>query len=139
MIDVGFHGAQIAVVDADQRGPQRQHPRQLLRVVQFYQRSHAQVENRCIEAAEVAIVEALGDQQHRIGPMHAGLNHLIQIDDEFLAQHRQRHCCPRLEHLQRLPNSGGSHLEPLTSHDRIQNGWQDGDGFFFSGGSGGGR
>jgi len=37
----------------------------------------------------VAVVEALGDQEHRIGTVHPGLDDLIKVDDELLAEHGQ--------------------------------------------------
>ena len=62
--------------------------------MQFHERSHVEVEDLAIQAAQVAVVEALGDQEHRIGPVGPRLEHLIPIDDELLAEHRQRHGHP---------------------------------------------
>ena len=43
----------------------------------------------------MAVVEAFGDQEHGVGAVGPGLEHLVAIDDELLPQHRQRHGDPR--------------------------------------------
>ena len=63
----------------------------MLLAVEFHERRHPEVEDLAIEASEMAVVEALSDEQNGIGTMSPGLDHLIGIDDELFAKHWQRH------------------------------------------------
>ena len=91
MVEVGLHRVQIAIIDTNEGGTDVQHAVEVFLRVQFHQRRHAQIEDLAVEAPQVAVVEALGDQEHRIGPVSPRLEHLIAIDDKLLPQHRQRH------------------------------------------------
>ena len=94
MIEIGGHCLQVSVVDADQRGSEVEHAGKVCLVVQLHERRHAVVDDRPVEAPEVAVVEALGDQEHRVGPMGSRLDHLVEVDHELLAEHRQTHGRP---------------------------------------------
>ena len=86
----------IAVVDADQRGAGVEHALQILRLVQLHQRRHAQLARLVEQLPQIAVVEALGDQQHRVGPGRAGFDQLIRVENEILAQHGQPDGRPNL-------------------------------------------
>ena len=87
VLQIDFEGPQVAVVDADQPGPRRQHAGKIGRLVEFHQRRHAQRHDRLVQRAKLPVVEAFGDQQHGVGPGRPGLDHLVGIDDEILPQH----------------------------------------------------
>ena len=69
MVEVGCHRAEVAVIDADERGPQIEHALEVLGIVEFDQRSHAQVKDFPREAAEMAVIQAFSDQQDSVGPV----------------------------------------------------------------------
>ena len=61
------------------------------RVVHLDQHRHA--ERKCglrLELGHLRVVQAGGDQQDAVGAHRARLEHLVGVDDEVLAQHRQR-------------------------------------------------
>ncbi len=91
VLQVGTEGAQIAIVHADQRRAGVEHPLQIRRVVQFHERRHLPFDGQPVQQAEVAIVEAFGDQQHRVGAGCPRFEQLILIENEILPQQRQRH------------------------------------------------
>ena len=78
VVQIGLEGAQVAIVDADQRGAGVEHARQIRRLVQV--RPAASVPIRCASLCsepQVAVVETFGDQQHRVGAGRAGFEQLI--------------------------------------------------------------
>ena len=95
--DVHLHRRQVAVVDPQDavallREPDQAADRQQrIHVVDLQQHGHAQLARGDHQVHQVARRQRLGDQQDRVGPGGPRLVHLPQIDDEVLAQHRQRH------------------------------------------------
>jgi arabinofuranan 3-O-arabinosyltransferase len=85
----GGERPQVAIVDADQPGAALQDARQLLGVVKLDERIHAQRASLGKQSRQVAIAEDLGNQEDCIGAGHAGLQELIAIEDEVLAEDRQ--------------------------------------------------
>ncbi len=59
---------------------------QVLRVVQLNQGRHSQRHRFVEKRAQVAIVQALGDQQHRVCPRRPRLKELIAVEDKILPQ-----------------------------------------------------
>ena len=82
--------AQIAVVDADERRGEQERALELRAVVDLGQHRHAELARAGFERREPRIGERRHDQQDRVGADRARLRHLILVDDEILAQHRQR-------------------------------------------------
>ena len=86
-----LEGAQVAVVDADQRRPQGA-ARARARAASCTSTSTA-MPSACAIASKSRISASSrhgGDQQDRVGAHRARLEHLPGVDDEVLAQHRQR-------------------------------------------------
>ncbi|CPL46548.1 Uncharacterised protein [Bordetella pertussis] len=86
----GLEGAQVAVVDADERGAQRQRGVQFLGVVYFHQHVHAQVDGQGFQVAQLRRRQRRDDEQDAVRAHGARRNDLVGIDDEVLAQHGQR-------------------------------------------------
>ena len=83
--------AEVAVVDADDLGvdaPARARARSSSWTSTSTSRSSAA--RLAVQRAEVACVERGDDQQHRVGAGRRRLVHLVGVDDEVLAQDRQR-------------------------------------------------
>src|SRR3954452_19489025 len=85
----GFEGAQIAIVDADHRRTQLQRAVKLGAVVDLDQHVHAVGDGGILELFCRGIIECRHDDQDAVGAMCAGLRHLIGVEHEILAQHRQ--------------------------------------------------
>ena len=83
-------GAQVAVVDADERRREPQRALELGGVVHLDQHRHAEVARAGFERGEARVVERGDDQQDRVGAQRARLGDLVLVDDEVLAQRRQR-------------------------------------------------
>src|SRR3546814_14280351 len=60
------------------------------------QHVHAQVERLLRQRGQAIVVERGDDQQDAVGADRARLDHLVGIDDEILAQYRQRAGLARL-------------------------------------------
>ena len=88
-VERDLEGAQVAVVDADQRRLQPQRAVQLGAVVHFDQHRHAERLRRGLEVGQLRVVEDRRDQQDAVGADRARLVDLVGVDDEVLAQHRQ--------------------------------------------------
>ena len=58
-------------------------------VVDFDQHVHAMRDRRVLDILGCGIVERRHDEQDAVGAIGAGLDHLIGVEDEVLAQHRQ--------------------------------------------------
>ena len=56
----------------------------------FDQYRHAVIHRLSLQCLHLRQIERGGDQQNRIGTHRPGFSHLIGIDQEILAQHRQR-------------------------------------------------
>ena len=69
------------------------------RVVHLDQHVHAVVERAGLERREPGVVERGDDQQDRVGAERARLRDLVFVDDEFLAQRRQRARRARLDEI----------------------------------------
>ncbi len=85
-----LEGAQVAVVDADHRRRHLQRALQFVDVMHFHQHVHAQRQRQLGQRGQLGIVQRGDDQQDAVGAQHARLVHLVGVDDEILAQHRQR-------------------------------------------------
>ena len=85
-----LEAAQIAVVDADQPPGQGQGPLQLRAVVDLDQDIQAQGQRQGVQVPQLGISQAGGDQQDAIRPQDPGLQHLVGVQDEVLADDRQR-------------------------------------------------
>ena len=85
----GLEGAQIAVVDADHRRTKFQRAIELGAVVDFDQHVHAVRDRGVLDVLCRAVVERRHDDQDAVGAVGAGFRHLIGVEHEILAQHRQ--------------------------------------------------
>jgi hypothetical protein len=63
-------------------------PLEVLRLVDFHQRGHPQLDGRTGQLVELPIVEAFGDQQDGVGARSAGLVELIDVQDKVFAEDR---------------------------------------------------
>ena len=106
----GLERLQVAIVDADEFRFQAKRPLQLLVIVDFDQRVHAEREGRGFELGGAGIIDRGHDDEDAIGAISARLRHLIGVVHEILAQHRQRACRARAaQDASRLPwNEGAS-------------------------------
>jgi len=80
---------QVAVVDPDDLGLERKGALELARVVHLDE--HVETECACgfVEGGEVGVGDRCDDQQCRVGAGEPGLEQLVAVDDEVLAQNRQ--------------------------------------------------
>src|SRR3954462_6602098 len=85
----GFEGAQIAIVDADHRRTQLQCAIKLGAVVDLDQHVHAMGDGGVLELFCRGFIERRHDDQDAVGAVRAGLRHLVSVEHEILAQHRQ--------------------------------------------------
>ena len=93
-----LEGAQVTVVDADQFDAQRQCTLELFAVMHLDQHIHAQLTRLTIQSAQARIVQRRNDQQDAVGADGTRFQHLIRMDDEVLANHRNRDGITRLDH-----------------------------------------
>ena len=86
-----FEASQVAVVDADQRR-RAAAARASSSAPSCTSTSTAMPSARRLrlEVGQLGVVEAGRDQQDAVGPHRPRLEHLVGVDDEVLAQHRQR-------------------------------------------------
>src|SRR5580698_1577819 len=82
---------EVAVVDADQPRLQAQRALELLFVMHFDERVHAERGCGRFQLGRASIVDRGHDDQDAIGTISARFGHLIGVVHEILAQHRQRH------------------------------------------------
>ena len=82
--------AQVAVVDADEWRLQPQRPIEFGAVVHFDQHVHAERVRRGLEFGHLRILERGDDEQDGVGAQRPRFGDLVGVDDEFLAQRRQR-------------------------------------------------
>src|SRR5580704_16494061 len=90
-----LEGFQVAVVDADQPRLQPQRAVELIFVMHFDERIHAERGGRRFELGRAGVVDRGHDDQNAVGATSTRLGHLIRIVHEILAQHRQRHGAAR--------------------------------------------
>ncbi len=107
-VEVGDEPVQVAVVDADEVGPRGQDAGQVARVVELDQGGHPPPPRQGQERRQLRIVEDLGDQEDGIGAGHPGLDDLVLVDQEVLAEDRDRH---------RRPDPGQVRQVPLEVRD----------------------
>ena len=87
---VDLERAQVALVDADQRGAGGQGPVELGLVVHLDQRVEARGRRPAARNVVSSVsVEGGHDQQHGVGAHEPGVAHVGLADGEVLAQHRQ--------------------------------------------------
>ena len=67
MLEIDLEGTQVSIIDADQRCPCIEHARQVRLVVQLDEGRHSQLACLVEQLPQIAIVQALGNQKHRIG------------------------------------------------------------------------
>ena len=84
-----LEGAQVAVVDAEQRRLELERALQLGRVVHLDQHGHVQAARDRLELGHLRVVQAGRDQQDAVGAHGPRLVDLVGVDHEVLAQHRQ--------------------------------------------------
>ena len=85
----GFKRTQIAVVDAQQRCFQGKCGFKLAAIVYFHQHIHAQFHGRAFQIAQLVRRQGGNNQQDAVGPQCARVRHLVGVDHEIFAQHRQ--------------------------------------------------
>ena len=84
-----LEGAQVAVVDAKQPGPQRQGPFHLGLVMHLDEGVHAEFEGRLLQRPGLVVGQRRHDDQDGIGTPGAGFVDLVGFEHEILAQRRQ--------------------------------------------------
>ena len=89
-VEVGDEPRQVAVVDPDEVGARVEDAGEVGRVVELDQGRHAERPGARQERRELGVVEDLGDQEDRVGAGEAGLDDLVLVDEEVLAQQRDR-------------------------------------------------
>ena len=80
--------AQIAVVDADDRGTRIEDAREMLRIVEFHEDIQPHSDGFAVQPREFVTRQDFGDEQDGVGPGDAGFEQLIAFEDEFLPQDR---------------------------------------------------
>ena len=89
---VDVEGLEVAGVDADQLGAEGDGPLGLRLVVHLDQHGQAELAGLVVQPVQVVVVERRDDQQRQVGTGRPGLEQLVAVDDEVLAQ--QRVCRP---------------------------------------------
>ena len=103
-----FEGAQIAVVDADELGVEAERAVELDLVVHFDQRVHAPLGGGVEQIARRVVADGGEDDEDAVGAPGAGFGHLVGLEHEVLAQHRQLRRAARLDQVVRArPGSSG--------------------------------
>lgn len=87
--EVRRHRLEVPVVHTDQRRTQTQDTLEVRRFVELDEALHSQFARIAVQVGQFRIVQALGDQEDRIGTGRAGFEHLVAVDDKVLPQHRQ--------------------------------------------------
>ncbi len=85
---VDLEGLEVAGVDADQLGAERDGALGLGLVVHLDQHRQAELAGQVVQAAQPVVVEGGHDEQHQVGAGGPGLEHLVGLDHEVLAQQR---------------------------------------------------
>ena len=80
----GGEGLEVAVVDAHEVGPGRQHEGRFAASCSSTHPDIPRPRDPAKRAESRRVVEDLGDQEHGVGA-HAGLDHLVFVDQEILA------------------------------------------------------
>jgi hypothetical protein len=87
-LQADLEAAQVAVVDADQRGSQLQREVEFAAIMDFDEYRHAERVGDGLEVAQRRQIECRDDQQYGVGTHGAGLMDLVRVHQEVLAQHR---------------------------------------------------
>ena len=87
-------GLEVARVDADDPCPGVDRAPGLVLVVDLDQGGEAQLLGQLAKRDEVALPERGDDEQDEVGTERPGLEHLVGLDGEVLAQHRDRDAVP---------------------------------------------
>ena len=82
--------SQVAVVDADQRRLELQRTLELALIVHLDEHGKPELLRNAFEIFHARRLERRGDEQDAVGAGRARFVHLIGVDHEILAQHRQR-------------------------------------------------
>ena len=98
----GLEGPEVAVVDADQPAFERQRALEFGLVVDLDQHVEAEVVRGLVERARRLVVDRRHDDEDAVGAPGARLQHLIGIEEEILAQDRQRRRRARLDQMLRV-------------------------------------
>ena len=85
---VDVEGLEVAGVDADQLGAQRDRTLGLGLVVHLDQHGQAELAGLVVQPAQVVVGQRRDDEQHEVGAGRAALEELVALDDEVLAQQR---------------------------------------------------
>ena len=85
---VDLEGDQVALVDADEVGTDRDRPCQLGFVVHLDQRVETDRASKRMERLQLGVVERCRDEQHAIGAHQSCIAHVVRGHREVLAQHR---------------------------------------------------
>ena len=89
-VAVEFEGAEIARVDADDRGADVEGALDLFGRMRLDERRHAELDDELVELGEPVLLERGDDEQHEVRARGACLEHLVRLGDEVFAQHRDR-------------------------------------------------
>ena len=87
-------GLEVAGVDPDQLGAERDRALGLGLVVDLHQHRQAQPAGLVVQRAELVVAQRRHDQQREVGSGGTGLHQLVVGDDEVLAQDRDVHGRP---------------------------------------------
>ena len=137
MREVGLHGLQVAVVDAQQRvagvgeADVVADLQQPVDVMGLDDGRHVQLAGQDHHVQQMAFLDHVGDEQQGVGAGGSRLPDLVLIDDEVLAEHGQRHRLADLLDVPEVPaevpfvgearNRGRSGLVVLSGDaDRIE-------------------
>ena len=94
--EIGGQRLQIAVVDADDRRPERQCARQFGLVMHFDDRVHRQPPRFGHHRRSLAVAKHRHHHQHRVGACRPRFGHLGGVDDEILGEDRPVEALPHL-------------------------------------------
>ena len=86
--EVGGEGFEVAVVDANEIGPEFESPLHFGEVVDFDEDVELHVAGGIIEAAELIVIQRGDDEEDGIGSGYAGFVDLAFVDGEVFAQER---------------------------------------------------
>ena len=89
-----MEGLQVAVVDAEKRRGQPERARQFGLVMHLDEAVHAERRGRGDEIGRERVIDARHDHQDAIRAHRAGLEHLVGVDQEILADNGQGGGCP---------------------------------------------
>ena len=86
-IAVELEGAEVARVDADDRGADIERALDLFGRMRLDERRHAELDDQLVEFGEQRLLERGDDEQHEVRARGACLEDLVRLGDEVFAQH----------------------------------------------------